>query len=138
MDPPCFLSKYGTRVFWSFCEICFFTCSAGAENSDKLEKSRSKENQTTGDAESSSNDSMSSHKNEPSSVQKETKNDDSAPSETHGSDSEESGESTDVQTPDGKESSTYDDSDMAGFTDDEPLVINPSFLIFPKYPYTHF
>ncbi|XP_023738214.1 sister chromatid cohesion protein PDS5 homolog A isoform X1 [Lactuca sativa] len=96
---------------------------AGAENSDKLEKSRSKENQTTGDAESSSNDSMSSHKNEPSSVQKETKNDDSAPSETHGSDSEESGESTDVQTPDGKESSTYDDSDMAGFTDDEPLGV---------------
>ncbi|CAH1423707.1 unnamed protein product [Lactuca virosa] len=95
----------------------------GAENSDKLEKSRSKENQTTGDAESSSNDSMSSHKNEPSSVQKETKNDDSAPSETHGSDSEESGESTDVQTPDGKESSTYDDSDMAGFTDDEPLGV---------------
>ncbi|CAI9279977.1 unnamed protein product [Lactuca saligna] len=95
----------------------------GAENSDKLEKSRSKENQTTGDAESSSNDSMSSHKNEPSSVQKETKNDDSAPSETHGSDSEESGESTDVQTPDGKESSAYDDSDMAGFTDDEPLGV---------------
>ncbi|KAI3499028.1 hypothetical protein L1887_34820 [Cichorium endivia] len=94
------------------------------------EKSRSKENETK-DAESSSNDSMSSH------GQKETENAESAPSDDSGSDKkekqsldeshnsegnqEESGESesTDVQTPDGKESH----SDMAGFTDDEPLGV---------------
>ncbi|KAI3765368.1 hypothetical protein L2E82_15400 [Cichorium intybus] len=90
------------------------------------EKSRSKENETK-DAESSSNDSMSSH------GQKETENAESAPSDDSGSDKnekqshnsegnqEESGESesTDVQTPDGKESH----SDIAGFTDDEPLGV---------------
>ncbi|KAL4585339.1 hypothetical protein LXL04_009957 [Taraxacum kok-saghyz] len=114
----------------------------GEENSDKLEKPRSKKNQTK-DAESSSNDSMSSssHKTEPGSRQKETENDESTPgdksvNEAHKSDSEGNNEednesSTDVQTPDGKQSSSSSSSDDDGdadmaeleFTDDEPLGV---------------
>ncbi|XP_024988327.1 sister chromatid cohesion protein PDS5 homolog B-like isoform X2 [Cynara cardunculus var. scolymus] len=103
--------------------------SAGLEDSDKVEKSRSEEKQVK-DAESSSSDTVCSHENEPDSGQKETENVDTiledgsesdenhkkekrSPDEIHESDS--SGGNED------RKGSTCDDSNKPEFSDDEPL-----------------
>ncbi|KAI3718580.1 hypothetical protein L6452_19457 [Arctium lappa] len=118
--------------------------SAGLEDSDKVEKSRSKEKQVK-DAESSSSDTVCSQENEPDSGQKETEdvetilhdgsgsdeNDESHKKERdviHKSDSggnqegNSDSQSTDAQTPD-RMGSTSDDSDKPEFSDDEPLGV---------------